>query len=414
MHDHLLITNISRLVTMVPGEGRSGLLGVVERAALRVRAGNVVWAGRQADLPAVQSREEVLDASGGVVIPGLVDCHTHLVHGGWRQNEFDQRSRAATYQEIAAAGGGILSTVRATRAAPFEELCASALARADEALSLGTTLIEIKTGYGLDAASESKTIDVIRALAERDAIGVCGTTLAAHVVPAEYRDRRGEYVRLVIEETLPQAARSGIVSACDVFVEEGAFTPEEARAIVRAAKALGLAVHLHVDQFCDGGGGRLAAELSALSADHLDYVSEEGVLAMRDVGVVGVVLPGASFFAGRGHYPDARRMIDLGLTVAIATDYNPGTNPSLNLMLAATIAVTQMGMGCDEAWLAITRHAARALGRFDCGVIAPGKRADLVVLDAPDEYFPLYRYGKNCVAKTIVGGVVAFDREEGR
>lgn len=406
----VVVTNIARLVTMEPGKGRDGPLGVVEKAAVRIRDGRIVWTGPESALPAVQSREEVIDAEGGVVLPGLVDCHTHLVHGGWRQHEFNLRSQGRGYQEIAAAGGGILSTVRSTRAATADELLSQAIARADEAVAHGTTALEIKTGYGLDLETESKTIDVIRMMGERHAIGIRGTSLAAHAVPPEFKDRRGNYVQQVIEEILPRAAESGVVSACDVFVEEGAFTPDEARAIARAGRRLGLALHLHVDQFHDGGGAALAAELSALSADHLDHASDAGIVAMRDAGVVGVILPGASFFAGRGHYPDARKMIDLGTTVAVATDYNPGTNPSLDLWLAATIAVTQMGLSCEEALLAITRHAARALALADAGAVAAGKRADLVVLDAPDEFFPLYRYGTNCVAKTIIAGEIAFDR----
>lgn len=410
----VLITRISRLLTMEPGRDRAGPLGAIERAAVRIRDGRVVWAGREKELPVIQSREEVIDAHGGVVLPALVDCHTHLVHGGWRELEFNLRSEGRSYQEIAAAGGGIMSTVEATRAATADDLLSSALSRADEAVAHGTAVVEIKTGYGLDSEAEAKTVGVIRALGEQHAIGIVGTTLAAHVVPQEYRERRDEYLGLVTQEILPAAAATGCVSACDVFVEEGAFTPDEARAIAGAAKRLGLALHLHVDQFHDGGGGQLAAELGALSADHLDFTSESGVVAMRDAGVVGVVLPGASFFAGRGRYPDARRMIDLGLPVAIATDYNPGTNPSLDLWLMATIAVTQMGLSCEEALLSITRRAALALSLPDSGALTAGRRADLVLLDAPDEFFPLYRYGTSCVAKTIIGGEVAFDRGQGR
>lgn len=405
----LLITDIGRLVTMEPAPGREGPLGVIPRAAVRVRDGRLVWVGPAAELPQVQSHEEVLGASGGVVMPGLVDGHTHLVHGGSRVGEFNLRSQGKSYQEIAAAGGGIMSTVEATRLASSDELFASARRRADEALRCGTTTVEIKTGYGLDVAAELRMAAVIERLAAEHAIDVVGTFLGAHVVPAEYRDRRAEYLRLVTEEMLPRMAETGAIVSCDAFVEEGAFTPDEARLIAKAAAAEDLPMRLHVDQFHDGGGAALAAELACLSADHLDHTSEQGMIAMREAKVVAVCLPGASFFAGRGKYPDARRMIDLGLTVAIATDYNPGTNPSLDLTLAASIAVAQMHMSCDEALLGITKNAAAALKLSDRGSIAPGKRADLVLFDAFDEYVPLYRYGARLVAKTIVGGRVAFD-----
>ncbi|MFA4874699.1 MAG: imidazolonepropionase [bacterium] len=400
----LLISNISRLVTMDPADGREGRLGVIEDAAVRIEGDRIAWLGRAAELPLVQGPEQVIDAAGCVVMPGLVDCHTHLVHAGFRQNEFNLRSQGKSYQEIAAAGGGIMSTVAATRAASAEELLESASMRACAALSHGVTTIEIKTGYGLEVKTEAKMADVISRLRKNTPQTILGTQLGAHVVPPEYRDRRSEYLQMVIGVMMPNAARSGAVSACDAFVEEGAFTKDEARAVAGAGKILGLALHLHADQFTSSGGGELAAEMGALSADHLDEITDKGISAMASKGVVGVVLPGASFFAGRGHYPDARKMIDLGLTVAMATDYNPGTNPSLDPWMSASIGITQMGLSCDEALAAITRNAAAALGLSDRGRIAAGLRADLVLLDAPDEYFPLYRYGMNFVKQVIIGG----------
>ncbi|MFH0800299.1 MAG: imidazolonepropionase [Pseudomonadota bacterium] len=402
----MLIKNIGRLVTLEPGAGREGILGVIEDAAVRVRSGKIAWAGPRKKLPDAADREAVVDADGGVVMPGLIDCHTHLVHAGFRQSEFNLRSQGKSYQEIAASGGGIMSTVEATRKAKLKELFASAEQRAMEALSHGTTAIEIKTGYGLDRTAEAKMTEAIRALAGRGPQRIVGTFLGAHVVPREFKGRRGEYLQHILDDMLPAAKKSGVISACDVFVEDGAYTADEARKIGAAARAMGLGMHLHVDQFSDVGGGELAAELGALSADHLDHTSEKGMRAMARAGVGAVVLPGASFFAGRGRYPDVRKMIDLGLKVAIATDYNPGTNPSLDLWMAATIAVAQMGMTCDEALVAVTQNAASVLGLTDCGRVAVGNRADLIILDAPDEYFPLYRYGTNFVSKVLVSGAI--------
>ena len=409
----LLIENIGRLVTMEPGPGREGTLGVIADAAVQVLGDKILWAGPAFDLPKPKPDGERIDAGGAVVMPGLVDCHTHLVHGGWRQNEFNERSKGKGYQEIAAEGGGIMSTVRATRAASSEELLTLAAQRADEALSCGTTTIEIKTGYGLEVEAEAKMAAVARDLGEKKSVRTVVTFLGAHVVPAEYRSRRAEYLRIVTEEMIPLFAQKRLATSCDAFVEEGAFTPDEARLVAAAAAAHRLPMRLHVDQFGDGGGALLAAEMGALSAEHLDFTSESGMIAMRDAGVVAVCLPGASFFAGKGRYPDARRMIDLGLAVAVATDYNPGTNPSVDLFMSASIAVARMGMTCDEALLAITKNAAAALRLSDCGSISPGRRADLIIIEAPDEYFPLYRYGARLVSRTIAGGRVAFDRSGG-
>jgi len=397
-----LIKNIHRLVTMNPGDDRLGGLGVIEGAALSIRDGRIEWFGAQSDCPTFEG--EIVDADSGVVMPGIVDCHTHLVHGGSRQNEFNMRSEGKGYQEIAAAGGGILSTVRATREASRDELFDGAAIRIENMLSRGVTTLEIKTGYGLSLNDELKMADVIERLSDEYPIDIHGTFLGAHVIPMEYRDHRDEYIRIVMDEMLPKV--SGILSACDVFVEEGAYTRDEAIRICTRAKELGLSIHLHVDQFSDGGGGKLAAELGALSASHLDYTDEAGMKAMASAGVVGVALPGASFFTGGGRYPDARKMIDSGVIVAISTDYNPGTTPSLDPLMNASIAVTQMGMSCDEALLGITKYGALALGLTDRGVIEIGNRADLAIFDAPDEHYLLYRYGEN-----YLSGITIADAE---
>ena len=413
MPKHLLIKNIGRLITMEPQRGREGPLGVIENAAIFLEKERIAWCGTLSDWQ--HGKEKVLkgspgdfeeyDARGAVVTPGLIDCHTHLVHAGYRQNEFALRSEGKTYLDIAKAGGGIMSSVRATRDISFDDLYRVSRDRADEALQFGTTALEVKTGYGLDLGAELKMVKVIRALNDKHPIHFYATFLGAHVVPAEFKNHREDYIRLIIEEMLPAIANDGFCNACDVFVEEGAFTPDEARTIAKAAKKNHMAIKLHADQFHDGHGGELAAELNALSADHLDYISEKGMDALKKAGVVAIVLPGATFFTGGEHHAQARKMIDKGVRLAIATDYNPGTNPCINLLLTATFAVTQMGLTLEEAWKGITIHAATALGiEKEAGSIAAQKRADLVIFDAPDEYYPLYRYGKNCVDSVVING----------
>ncbi len=399
-----LLSNIARLVTMAPGPGRDGPLGAIEDACVRIAGDRIAWVGATSDLPREEGPEERIDCAGALVLPGLVDCHTHLVFAGSRQHEFKLRSEGASYQEIAAAGGGILSTVRATRDETEGELLLAATRRADRMLSLGVTTIEIKTGYGLDVKSERKMAAVIQDLAEKHPASIVGTFLGAHVVPAEYKDKRDDYLRLVIDAMLPKAAVVPAITGCDIFVDEGAYTPDEAIAIATAAKEQGLALHLHVDQFHAVGGAALAARLGAINASHLDHTDAAGMRAMAAADVVPVVLPGASFFTGGGRYPDARAMCDAKLPVAISTDSNPGTNPSLDLLLAASIGVTQMKMTCDEALLGVTQHAARALRLDDRGTIDVGKRADLVLFGAPDEYALLYHYGTSSVQSVIIGG----------
>jgi len=431
MKQNLLVTNIGRLVTMEPKRGRDGPLGVIENAVLFAQDGRISWFGSKALWKKLSSRARqsfplprgervegegrffkelrMFDAKGGVVTPGLIDCHTHLVHAGSRQNEFLLRSQGKTYWEIAQAGGGIMSTVRATRAAKFDELYEISRERADEALKFGTTTMEVKSGYGLDLNTELKILEVAKKIDANHQINICPTFLGAHVVPQEYKNRRKDYVNLVIDKMLPAVAKKKLARFADVFVEEGAFTAGEAGVIAKAANKYGMRVKLHVDQFKDGGGGELAALLNAISADHLDYVSDRGIEAMQEANVVAVLLPGATFFTGGRHHVPARKMIDKGVRVAIATDYNPGTNPCLDLILTATMAVTQMGLTVDEAWRGITINAAASLGiEKDFGTIAVGKRADIVIFDAQDEYYVIYRYGKNRACAVSVNGCMHF------
>ncbi len=410
MSHELLLKNIGRLVTM-QGQDREGALGVIRDAALLVKDGKISWLGKDAQDLKIGASAQIVDLRGRVVMPGLVDCHTHLVHSGSRQLEFNMRSKGMSYKQIARSGGGIVSTVASTRETSIEDLYSESARRADEALGYGTTTIEIKTGYGLDFENEMKIADAIGLIYEKHPIDVVGTFLGAHIVPPEFTHNRSDYIDLLVDEMMPEMAARKWMTSCDVFIEDIAFNEDEARRICASAKHCGLAIHLHVDQFSSVRGGEIAAELGALSADHLDKTSDEGVAAMVKSGVVGVLLPGASFFSGGGSYPDARRMIDHGLVVAIATDYNPGTNPSLDLFLTASIAITQMKMTCDEALLGITKNAARALGLSDRGVIEKGARGDFIVLDAPDEYYPLYRYGANFVSHVYIGGQEFFHRK---
>lgn len=404
MDQNFNIQNIRRLVTMMPKKGREGALGVIEDGAIAVEHGRIAWIGPSAKAP--KAKGAAIDARDYCVMPGLIDCHTHCVHAGSRHSEFNLRSQGKSYQEIAKVGGGIMSTVRATRAASEDELVEMALRRVNDSFARGITTMEIKTGYGLDLEAEIKLATAIGKVRDGSKCSIFGTFLGAHIVPAEFKERRADYIKLVIDEMLPEVAKVPAISAIDVFVEEGAFSPDEARQICKAGRKLGFAIHLHVDQFTDIGGGELASELGAFSADHIDRTSVAGLTAMAKEGVVGVILPGATFFTGRGHFPSARKMIDRGVKVAIASDYNPGTNPSLDLWMMATIAITQMGLTCDEALLGITANAATALGLADRGILDVGCRADMILIDAEDEHVPLYRYGANLVKVVIADGEV--------
>ncbi len=408
----LLIKNISRLVTMEPGSGRKGPLGVIEDACVYVEDGKISWLGKQSQFKAkAKHRDKQLDAEGAVVTPGLVECHTHLVHGGSRQAEFKNRCEGISYLEIAKQGGGIMSTVLATRQASEKELVAAALKRVSQSVQFGITTIEIKSGYGLDLETELKILRVINRLNAEHELDFYPTFLGAHIVPAEFKDRSEEYISLVCDEMLPKVAEQKLAKACDVFIENGAFTIEQGFKVCTVAKSYGLDIRLHVDQFHDTRGSLLAAEVEARAADHLDHICDKGIEAMSEAQVVGVVLPGATFFVGSNDYPPARAMIDRGMCLAVSSDYNPGTNPCLNLILTGTLAATQMKMSLDEVWAGITINAAKVLGlEGEIGSLAVGKKADLTFFAAPDEYYPFYRYDQNLVQTVIKAGQVTMNR----
>jgi imidazolonepropionase len=356
--------------------------GAIADGAVAMAGGRIAWVGPSRAVPAHARAAETRDAEGRCVTPGLVDAHTHLVYGGNRAAEFEMRLQGATYEEIAAAGGGILSTVRATRASDEAALFAAAESRLRRLCSEGVTTVEVKSGYGLDRDTEIALLRVGRRLGETLPVSVRTTYLGAHAVPPEFRDRSDAYVDMVCSEMLPLVARDGLADAVDAFCERIAFTPAQVARVFDVARRLGLPVKLHADQLSDGGGAALAARYGALSADHLEHTSPAGVDALRAAGCVAVVLPGAYYFLREPKAPPIDALRACGVPIAVATDCNPGTSPLVSLLLAANMACTLFRMTPSDALAAITRNAARALGLLeDRGTIAVGKRADLVVWD---------------------------------
>ncbi len=401
-----LLIDRARIATC--DETRPGALGVIDDAAILVRDGRVVFVGPRADLPAsARSDSRVIDAEGGLVTPGLVDPHTHLVFAGSRAAEFARKMRGEDYRAIAASGGGILSTVRATRAASDTELRAGVIARLNEQLMHGVTTVEIKSGYALDLEGELRLLAIAKDAAEptvfrhdgpevRDAYEgrVVPTLLGAHAVPPEAKDR-ASYLALVAEQMIPRAAREGLAEACDVYLDANAFSVDESRIVLESAKRHGLRVRAHVGQFADIGGAELVASLGATSADHLEAVSDAGLAAMAAAGTVGVLLPGA-WRTLRQAAPDAARMKRLGVSIAVGTDANPGTSPMLDLGLAVALAVRDAGLAPEDALLAITRHAARAIGRPELGVLREGGVGDLCLWGFEEPLTLGYALGSLC------------------
>jgi len=402
-----LLENIAQLATC-RAEGRQGDIHAIADAAMVWEGTTLRWTGPRRDLPAEFRAAERLDAEGGLVVPGLVDCHTHLAFGGWRTDEFTRRIQGASYQDIARAGGGIARTVRLTREAGPDVLYQRARGFVREMTPLGVTTIECKSGYGLDREHELELLRVYRRLAESEPVAIVPTFLGAHVVPPEYRERREAYVALLLDELIPAIAAERLAACCDVFVEDSAFTVEEARRILLAGRAAGMAPRLHADQLSSCGGAELAAELGALSADHLEHVSDRGIAAMAEAGVVAVSLPIASLYLGQPPMP-ARRLIAAGVGVAVATDFNPGSAPSYHLPLAMTLACTLQRMTPAESLKGATYFAAKALGlERRVGSLERGKAADFVVINAPDVENWLYHFRPNACRLTAIGGQVVW------
>jgi len=406
----LVVAGAAQVVTCDPARGEGGV-GIIENGAVAAAGERIVWIGPGARLAAevdLAPGGRRVDARGRVVLPGFVDSHTHLVFAGSRAHEYALRARGASYQEIAAAGGGILATVKATRAATLDELVALGRPRLDLMLTHGTTTCEAKSGYGLTTADEIKMLEAIRRLDAAHAVDVVPTFCGAHEVPPEFKGRTGAYVDLVVDEMLPEVARRGLARYVDVFCEAGVFSVAESRRILEAGARHGLRAKFHADEFATLGGAELAAEVHALSADHLLAASVEGVGRMKAAGVTAALLPGTAFFLGLPYAP-ARRFLETGVRVALASDFNPGSSAGLNLQLVMTMAVSQMKMTLEEALLGITLHAAHAMGlEEDVGSLAPGKLCDLALCDVPDWREVAYFYGVNHVQSVVKRGRVVW------
>lgn len=379
--------------------------GAIGDGALAIRDGAIAWIGARADLPQGWRATIEHDGSGAWLTPGLIDCHTHLVHAGNRAAEFEQRLSGATYEAIARAGGGIASTVRATRAASEDELLEQSLVRLRRLVSEGVTTVEIKSGYGLDTANEAKMLRVARRLAPLCSVEVRTTLLGAHALPPEYLGRPDDYVSLVCDEMLPAIAAAGLADAVDAFCETIGFTPAQTARVFDAAGRSGLPVKLHADQLSDLGGAALAARYRALSADHLEHTSRASVRAMAAAGTVAVLLPGAFYFLRETRLPPIAALKEHGVAIAVATDCNPGTSPCTSLLLMMNMACTLFRLTPAEALAGVTRAAAKALGVDDCvGRLAIGQRADLALwrIGGPAEL--AYAFGANpCIARISAG-----------
>ncbi|MDP3657351.1 MAG: imidazolonepropionase [Brevundimonas sp.] len=396
-----LITDC-RLATMVEG---GAPFGAVEDGAILIRDGRIVWCGPRVELPAHEAAETDR-LEGRWVTPGLIDCHTHLVFGGDRSGEFEQRLNGATYEEIARAGGGIVSSVAATRAASEDELYASALTRLEGLKVTGVTTVEIKSGYGLDRDSELKMLRVARRIGREAGVRVRTSYLGLHAVPPEHRADRGRYVDLAVDEILPAAHAEELVDAVDAYCEPIAFSTEEVGRLFEKARALGLLVKLHADQLSDGGGAALAAKYGALSADHVEHTGEAGVRAMAEAGVVAVLLPGAYLMLRETTPPPVALLRRHGVAMAVATDCNPGTSPLASMTAAINLACVQFRLTPEEALAGATRVAAKALGlEGEIGALEAGKAADLAVWDIDRPAELAYWLGKPLLARRMAGGV---------
>ena len=419
MPNALLITGCSQLVTLrgpVPRRSRAlRELGVIHDGAVLVRGGRIVAAGRRRDIARLGEarRARRLDVGGRVVLPGFVDSHTHLVFPASRAEEYEQRIAGKTYQQIARAGGGILSTVRKLRKASSDALRENALAHLAGFAAHGTTTLEAKSGYGLDTASEMKTLALLRALHNEQPLDIIATFLGAHVVPPEFRRRPEKYVDLLVHRQIPAVALAGLAEFCDVFCDRGAFSVAQARRILTAGRACGLVPRLHADQLARTGAARLAVELAAASADHLEKVSASDIRALAASNVVATLLPGCCFHLGFGRFAPARKLIDAGAIVALATDFNPGTSPTPNMQMVLSLACTQMRMTPAEAVAAATINAAYSLRRHDrIGSIEGGKYADLAVFDLADYREIPYYFGVNHCWLTLKRGEIVYSREK--
>jgi imidazolonepropionase len=393
----LLLTNL-RAATMA-GDN----YGVIEDAAIAIQDGEIAWIGPQADIPDSKA-SNTRSLEGRWVTPALIDCHTHLVFAGDRSGEFEERLRGASYEDIARAGGGIMSTVRATREASADELYAAALPRVQALLAEGAATIEIKSGYGLNIESELKMLSVARQLGDATPATIHTTLLAAHTVPPEFREQPDTYVELICNELLPEVVAGQLADAVDAYCESIAFSAAQVAKIFARATELGLRVKLHADQLSDCGGAALAAEFGALSADHLEYTSPSGVTAMAAAGAVAVLLPGAFLTLGETRLPPIAALREAGVPLAVASDCNPGTSPICSIRNAMMLAARLFKLTPEECLAGTTREAARALGRGDRGTLETGKRADLAIWDVSHPRELAYWIGTPQLAETLING----------
>lgn len=400
-----ILTNISKLYTCEYDVDTAGFRSVViENAAIVWDGDKIVWVGEEVSVPQKLAISNRFDANGGIVSPGFIDAHTHLAFGGWRDDEFRLKLEGVPYLDIARNGGGIRSTVAATGNASLAELTNRARMFLSQAMKLGVTTMEAKSGYGLDLENEVKQLEVYRELDRESPISIIATFLGAHTYPKAYQDDHKGFIRLLIDQMMPEVRRRDLATFFDIFVEDTAFSVAEAREILEAAAEHGFKLKLHVDQITSGGGAELAAEFSAVSADHLEFVSDNGIAALRKSGTVPVSLPLASMYLGMPPLP-ARKMLAEGLPVAIATDFNPGSAPSYNLQLAMWLGCTFQRMTPHEVLLGVTHHAALALDIFDqVGSLKTGKKADFLVMNVESIDHWMYHFVDNPVRKVFKNG----------
>src|SRR5690625_2204180 len=415
MEQILYIKNASQLITM---EGHSEApakkermsdIGVIENGSVLAKEGKIIAVGKEEDIRAEYTDEvkqaRIIEATGKVVSPGLVDPHTHLVHAGTRENEYAMRLQGKTYMEIMNAGGGIHATTRATQQASFEELYEQSKRRMNQFLLHGVTTIEAKSGYGLTVEDELKQLEVAKKLNEDHPLDLVSTFMGAHAVPMDYKDNPDDFVDYVIDEMLPIVAEKELAVFNDVFCERDVFTPEQSKRILEAGKKYDLIPKIHADEIEPYGGAELAAEVGAISADHLLKASDEGIKQMAEKGVIGVLLPGTAFFL-MAEYARARKMIDSGVPVALSTDANPGSSPTISLPFIMNLGCLNMGMTPEEVITATTINAAHAIGQADTiGSIEEGKAGDLTIFDVPNYLMLSYHYGMNHVDTVIKGGI---------
>ncbi len=410
----LLIKSAGELLTLSTSSRDETDLGILRNGAIAIREGRIFWIGKTEELPGdfvLASKRREIDATGKVVMPGLIDSHTHLIFAGSRENEFEQRIQGLSYLEIAGRGGGILSTVEATRKASFDELLSLGKKRLDRILSKGVTTIEAKSGYGLSLEDELKILRVIKTLQEIHPVDIIPTFLGAHTIPKEFRNDRERYIDLLTQEMIPKVTEEKLAEFCDVFCEEKAFTLGESKKILETGKRYGLKPKIHADQLSPGGGAELAGEVGAFSADHLEYISQAGIEQMAGKGVVAVLLPGASFSLAMKKVPPAREMIEKGVAVSLATDLNPGSSMTESLPLMMTMGCMLFKMIPREVILATTIHAAKSMAlEKEIGSLEIGKKADLAVLNIPNYKYLPYHFGVDHVECVIKEGEIVYKR----